>query len=185
MPNTPTLALPYPVAADTADVPRDVKALADRLELVVPPDYHYLDQGGPAVNANNGAFTLLPVSIIPNITSTSGAPDFVRNADGTVTIKVAGLFMFTGGLGVNEAIAGAVLLDTRMTVKAGNAVPIETDERIGMHRVELPTGSYPTLPFSGARRCAVNDRVAVYGMQSSGAVRSLTALATTIVRIAV
>lgn len=30
--NTPILALPYPVPADTVDVPRDVKALADRLD---------------------------------------------------------------------------------------------------------------------------------------------------------
>lgn len=30
---TPNLALPYPVAADTADVPRDIKALADKLDL--------------------------------------------------------------------------------------------------------------------------------------------------------
>jgi hypothetical protein len=34
MPTTPNLALPYPVPTDTADVPRDIKALADRLDLV-------------------------------------------------------------------------------------------------------------------------------------------------------
>jgi hypothetical protein len=34
--NTPNLVLPYPVPADTVDVPRDVKALADRLDVVVP-----------------------------------------------------------------------------------------------------------------------------------------------------
>lgn len=33
MPATPNLALPYPVETDTADVPRDIKALADRLDL--------------------------------------------------------------------------------------------------------------------------------------------------------
>lgn len=32
--NTPNLALPYPVPADTVDVPRDVKALADKLDVV-------------------------------------------------------------------------------------------------------------------------------------------------------
>jgi hypothetical protein len=32
MGNTPTLILPYPELTDTADVPRDVKALADRLD---------------------------------------------------------------------------------------------------------------------------------------------------------
>jgi hypothetical protein len=33
--STATLALPYPVAADSADVPRDIKALADKLEASV------------------------------------------------------------------------------------------------------------------------------------------------------
>lgn len=33
MPATPNLALPYPVPADTADVPRDIKALADKLDI--------------------------------------------------------------------------------------------------------------------------------------------------------
>lgn len=33
MPNTPNLALPYPVPADTVDVPRDVLALATRLDV--------------------------------------------------------------------------------------------------------------------------------------------------------
>lgn len=33
---TPKYALPYPLASDTADVPRDVLALANRLEAVLP-----------------------------------------------------------------------------------------------------------------------------------------------------
>jgi len=33
---TPIYALPYPVPADPADVPADIKALADRLEVVLP-----------------------------------------------------------------------------------------------------------------------------------------------------
>lgn len=32
MPNTPNLGLPYPLLSNTADVPRDMKALADRLD---------------------------------------------------------------------------------------------------------------------------------------------------------
>lgn len=34
MPNTSRLALPYPISSDTADVPRDVQALADRIEAL-------------------------------------------------------------------------------------------------------------------------------------------------------
>jgi hypothetical protein len=37
MPTTPILALPYPVATDTADVPRDIQALANRLDIVAAP----------------------------------------------------------------------------------------------------------------------------------------------------
>ena len=33
MPTTATFLFPYPLATDTPDVPRDVKALADRLEV--------------------------------------------------------------------------------------------------------------------------------------------------------
>jgi microcystin-dependent protein len=33
---TPTYALPYPEETDSADVPRDIHALADRLEVVLP-----------------------------------------------------------------------------------------------------------------------------------------------------
>jgi hypothetical protein len=36
MPNTPILQLPYPASTDTADVPRDVQALAVKLDAVVP-----------------------------------------------------------------------------------------------------------------------------------------------------
>src|SRR3954469_24752937 len=36
MPNTPVLGLPYPQASDTADVARDVQALAVKLDAVVP-----------------------------------------------------------------------------------------------------------------------------------------------------
>src|SRR4029077_86633 len=32
MPATPNLGLPYPSATDTADIPRDIKALADKLD---------------------------------------------------------------------------------------------------------------------------------------------------------
>lgn len=34
--NTPIRALPYPVAADTADVPRDLRALAEKLDTGIP-----------------------------------------------------------------------------------------------------------------------------------------------------
>lgn len=36
MPTTPVYALPYPAAADPADVPLDMQELADRLEVVLP-----------------------------------------------------------------------------------------------------------------------------------------------------
>jgi microcystin-dependent protein len=36
MPQTPIYALPYPAETDTADVPRDIQALANRLDTVMP-----------------------------------------------------------------------------------------------------------------------------------------------------
>ena len=36
MPETPVYALPYPLGTDPAYVPADVRALADRLEVVLP-----------------------------------------------------------------------------------------------------------------------------------------------------
>jgi hypothetical protein len=36
MPNTPVLGLPYPLSSDTADVPRDMQALAVKLDTVIP-----------------------------------------------------------------------------------------------------------------------------------------------------
>ena len=37
MNTTPNLALPYPEAADTSDVPRDIKALADKIDALAGP----------------------------------------------------------------------------------------------------------------------------------------------------
>lgn len=46
MPATPNLSLPYPVQSDTADVPRDIQALASRLDIVA---------GGPLVTSLPGS----------------------------------------------------------------------------------------------------------------------------------
>ena len=47
MPTTPIYALPYPAAADPADVPLDMQELAERIELVLPQ--------APAVRVYNSA----------------------------------------------------------------------------------------------------------------------------------
>ena len=62
MPTTPNLLLPYPVATDTADVPRDMKALADRLDIVAGAPAAIALPGSPVdgqetyivADANNG-----------------------------------------------------------------------------------------------------------------------------------
>jgi hypothetical protein len=46
LPTTTNLALPYPSASDTADVPRDIQTLANRLDIVA---------GGPAVSSLPGS----------------------------------------------------------------------------------------------------------------------------------
>lgn len=58
---TPNYALPYPDLTDTADVPRDVKALADKLDLmkglVVPPQVTSVAGSWPASPADGDLVT--------------------------------------------------------------------------------------------------------------------------------
>jgi len=62
MPNTSRLLLPYPVGTDTADVPRDVKALADRIEALTAW-IRDVDMA-PGVGPQSGdlRFTAIPVA---------------------------------------------------------------------------------------------------------------------------
>lgn len=52
MPTTPLYALPYPAAADPADVPLDMQELAERIEVIMPGRYQ-----GALTPAQFGALT--------------------------------------------------------------------------------------------------------------------------------
>ena len=62
MPTTPRLLLPYPVSTDTADVPRDIKALADRIEALTA--WIRDADMAPGVGPQSGdlRFTAIPVA---------------------------------------------------------------------------------------------------------------------------
>jgi len=67
MPLTPNLALPYPVGSDTADVPRDIKALADKLDPLVATKADFATVGlsfiadlNLAADTANFNFTAIP-----------------------------------------------------------------------------------------------------------------------------
>ena len=66
---TTNWALPYPVLTDTPDVPRDVKALADRMELIL--------NGGP----HTQAVSLQSFSAQNTFTNVTAAADFPVAAD--------------------------------------------------------------------------------------------------------
>src|SRR5262245_19026075 len=62
MPTTGRLLLPYPISSDTADVPRDVKALADRIEALTAwiRDVDLAPGVGP--QSGDLRFTAIPVA---------------------------------------------------------------------------------------------------------------------------
>ena len=66
MPTTPNYALPYPTLSDSADVPRDIEALADRLDLVIPAafaavGFHKSNGAGGSINVA-GQVLVFPTS---------------------------------------------------------------------------------------------------------------------------
>lgn len=83
MPTTPTLALPYPVSADTADVPRDIKALADALDAlaIAPAGVIQMWPGGAAPTG----WFLLNGQVVPAASNPKLAALFGQ-AGGNVTL---------------------------------------------------------------------------------------------------
>jgi microcystin-dependent protein len=87
MKTTPNLALPYPESTDTADVPRDVKALADKLDALSGPAGLGLVgeiKMWPAVNAPTGYLICngqqVPAATYPGLAAVLG------QAGGNVTV---------------------------------------------------------------------------------------------------
>lgn len=107
MPTTPKYALPYPVASDTADVPRDIQALATRLDGLIETRLTRISRGaagpitggaiGPIaftasdiddLGAWNGATRLTAVVAGWYDLGTTVAYDAIPNGDGYVTLKL-------------------------------------------------------------------------------------------------
>src|SRR5262245_50377504 len=71
---TPNMSLPYPIPDDTVDVPRDIKALADKLDVVTKPKARvagtFTMEGGTA----NGGSYYPYISLWPNFSVPAMAP---------------------------------------------------------------------------------------------------------------
>jgi hypothetical protein len=98
MPTTPNYALPYPVATDTADVPRDIQALATRLDdrTVIPR-------------------AVIAGQVAANGTITKGT-GFTVNKTGTgnyvVTITAGGILQGASATGLGTAIQISAFTNT-------------------------------------------------------------------------
>lgn len=104
MSTTPIYALPYPTPIDSVDVPRDIKGLADRLEVVLPASATVIGPGTP--------FPATPVE--------GQVVDYVNGA-------TVWRFRYTGGAGTYKwvRVGGAhkqVTTATGYTIPNDNAV---------------------------------------------------------------
>ena len=114
-------------------------------------------------------WTLVPVPPTLTITSSSGSPDFTRNADGSLTINVAGNYHFKALVQATAPMADNTNWNFVLCRKAG-ALPA-IGEQIG--QFNFTTGSagnnYPTAQVAADQVCAVGDRIATYMWQSAAA----------------
>jgi hypothetical protein len=106
MPNT-TNGWPYPADTATPDVPRDIKALADRLDAVAPmamaagvaavPANATNPQSTVAVTFPVGRFTVAPIVVVSLVGSTGGTQRYVTRVHAGPTASG-----FTAGVWTSE-----------------------------------------------------------------------------------
>jgi hypothetical protein len=114
-------------------------------------------------------WTWIPVPPSLTITSASGSPDFTRNADGTLTINVAGNYHFEASVQATVGMADNTSWHLVLCRKAG-ALP-ELGDQIGQFNFTTGTqaNNYPTAHVSADQVCAVGDRIGTYMWQSAAA----------------
>lgn len=95
MPTTPTFALPYPAAADPANVPLDLQRLAERTEAVLTPITAAVPKCGVSLAGAVGfvAATAVPVSWDTEQYDSDNM--FVAGAPTRLTVRTAGLYLIT------------------------------------------------------------------------------------------
>lgn len=128
MGTTAKLALPYPELTDTADVPRDVKALADKVDAVVAtPTWHLVGAAGEPGFQNGWV----------NAGGVWGPAAFCKYADGVVRIRGA---IKTGTIGT-----AAFTLPAGYRPPAAMDLPVVTSG--GLHgRVEIENTGNVLIP---------------------------------------
>ena len=169
MPATPNLALPYPSQSDTADVPRDIQALAVKLDAsgaagtslpASPTDGQEFFLVADATNgvvwhlryraAATGPYKWEYVGGAPINSSFVGAQSASVGAWGSmapqITIPRAGDYLFTFSASVNPATAGLIGLtiytSTPMLPDGQTAAQVAAGEQI-LSRADLPQLAVP------------------------------------------
>jgi microcystin-dependent protein len=112
MPTTPILQLPYPTSADSADVPRDIKALADKLDplgtVPVGSMMMWPAVSAPAgVNGEGNPLWLVMLGQVIPATTYPGLVPVLGSAGGNITIpNMSNLFPVGAGAVGLGALAG-------------------------------------------------------------------------------
>lgn len=119
---------------------------------------------GTGVSVASGGSGLLPLGVPPDISKSNGInPDFVRNADGSLTIVSAGVYTINGTIAPGAALAAGCQVEARICAKAG-ATPGVGDFITVENSFTGAGGQYPWVTATVTRKFAAGDVVAVYGL---------------------
>jgi hypothetical protein len=168
---TSVLALPYPLPADTVDVPRDVQALADRTDLVLgnaSKRYACNCAAGAstAMPANAAAFTLLPFGALTASPGASGV--FVRNAEGSVTVKTAGWYTIALTCIGDTLPSSSQRNQYRLCINtAADATPT-----VGMTVCQVSPVWVPEASITWAGQLPANSRVCILAVTTDTVIRN-------------
>jgi hypothetical protein len=182
MPTTPNLALPYPAETDTADVPRDIHALATKLDLsgsagtVLPAsptdgqEYFYV------ANAANGVVWHLryrAASASPYKWEYVGGSALVSSpASGSITTQTPGWVALTAGPTITLPLAGQYLVGLDLFAQLNGAATGQMSAQLAANGVAQGNlGSLVALGQYGAAN--ITRPPAGVGARAAGDVMSI------------
>ena len=121
----------------------------------------------PTTTVPSQSWTWIPVPPTLTITSGSGGPDFTRNADGTLTINVAGNYHFAVNVLANASMADNTNWNMILCRKAGSLPAL--GDQIAQFNVTsgAQANNYPSASVAADQVCAVGDRIGMYMWQSA------------------
>lgn len=158
MPTTPRLALPYPISSDTADVPRDIQALADRLEALnafyAPGDLRLTAAAAPAgvdpkpwLECNGAAVSRATYSVLFAAIGTA-----YGGGDGASTFNLPDLRGRSPvGQGQGDPIAGVAMTNRVLGEKVGEEKHKLLAAELAFHQHDQPAaqGFITAVPSGG------------------------------------